>query len=129
MLDMITRRNNDFLAVARAIYADSPVPMTQRELAEKASHHPAPCYYVTYDYALRNLSVMRRGHLPIRSGRRREMFREIDRKVAWLQRRHPDLTLGRALQRVLAQESASQFFIHPKRAEALLNTVRQRETA
>lgn len=124
-MDMIERRNRDLLRAARAIYAASPVPMSQQELAAQAARSQAPCYYVTYDYALRVLSRMRRGGRPDGDELRQRMYAEMEAKAAEIQRRRPQATLGQAVASVLAECRASAFFVKGKTVENLMSLKRQ----
>lgn len=82
----------------------------------------APGYYLTYDYARRLLSDfrhrrLRRKYNPLR----RDMIREIARKIDRMKQRHPDMSEGEALTMVLTSGCASRFFISPASARRIIN--------
>ena len=121
MFNLIETRNRHFRQVCRNIMEQAPAGQTfsTAELAGRAARHKAPCYYCTYEYALRSLRVLRHGRMAFREGRRLDMWREIDAKVSGRQARTGE-SLPVALANVLATSTASQFFISPRRAHALV---------
>lgn len=118
MLDLVNLRNRHFKEACRRVMAQSDRPLTTAEIAARAASQPAPCYYCTYEYALRCIRVLRHGRLHVKEGRRARMWREIDGKTRLVQERH-GISLPAALMRVLAECTASEFFISPQRAYIL----------
>lgn len=126
MMNLIDTRNRHFIARCRRIMLETPAgePISREKVARQAAMSPAPCYYCTYEYALRMLRVLRHGRLPLRNDRRRAMFEEIDAKTARLQELRPGMSLPAALAHVLAAGRASQFFISPATALSLAERLR-----
>lgn len=127
MLTLIEKRNRDFIDASRKVIAAMKANgerhlMTFTEIAIRTAAYPAPCYYVSHEYALRVLRVMRHGRLTFRRDRRREMFEELDRKVRQLQDK-TGMSLNYALWNVLEHSSASSFFINPSTAVRLMQYV------
>lgn len=127
MLDLIQQRNDNFLAAARQVIAAMKTThgndeITWSEISRQAALRPAPAYYVTYEYALRVIRVLRHGRMGMRRDRRREMFEEINNKVSVIE----NLTgssLPAALDYVLKNCPASQFFISPATAVRLTQKI------
>ncbi|MDE5734561.1 MAG: hypothetical protein K2H83_05390 [Duncaniella sp.] len=126
MMNLIDTRNRHFITRCRQIMLDTPAgePISRESVARRAAMSPAPCYYCTYEYALRMLRVLRHGRLPLRNDRRRAMFEEIDARVARLQELRPGTSLPTALAHVLAEGRASQYFISPATALSLAERLR-----
>ncbi len=80
------------------------------DLIRAAVAAPAPNYYLCYDYALRQVGRHVRNERFSRS-RRHAMIAELADKCREVRRRHPRLTLGQALARLLNDEPASSFFL------------------
>lgn len=112
-------RDRDFYRVCRLIASSSCKPLTQREIVALAVNHPAPAYYVDYDYALRVLGNI--GKMPRDAAARasRGKWLELyDRCMAAMAAGAPDA--GRALVDVLASGHASGFFISVSRGLRIL---------
>ena len=126
MLNLVETRNRHFIARCRQLMADTPAghEISRADIAERAAMSPAPCYYCSYDYALRMLRVLRHGRLNLRRDRRLAMWQEIDAKVTALMERRPEYNLPRALAHILASATASQFFISPSTALTLAERLR-----
>ncbi len=127
MHDLILQRNSDFLAATRQVIAAMKTTpgndeMTWGEISRQAALRPAPTYYVTYEYALRVIRVLRHGRMGLRRDRRREMFEEINRKVTAVQNA-TGTSLPSALDYVLKNCPASQFFISPATAVRLTQKI------
>lgn len=101
---------------------DPEKPLNMSEVARLAAESPAPCYYCTFEYALRMLRVLRHGKMRLRRDRRLEMWTEINEKVSRLME-STGYTLQVALAHVLASASASRFFISPATAYRLANSL------
>lgn len=129
MYYLITLRNRHFLEAARRVISSIPAghPVSLRYVASQAALEPAPCYYCTYEYALRMLRVLRHGRLKLRNDRRLALWEELDRRAGRLMERH-GYRLDFALANVLADGHASQFFISPARAMDLLRSSFDPET-
>lgn len=121
MLNLANTRNRHFLRTCRSLMAELPAsqPINLHAIAARAAKRPAPHYYCTYPFALRNLRRLRAGRLTPQS-RRYDMWLELYRKVTDHMERH-SVNLPEALSNVLAAESASQYFISPSRAASLLS--------
>ena len=124
MLNLIQKRNRDFIDASRKVIASMKNNnethfMTFAEIARRTAASPAPAYYVTHEYALRVLRVMRHGRLGMRRDRRREMFQELDNKVSVMQMR-TGMSLPDALWHILENCPASSFFINPTTAIRLM---------
>lgn len=101
--------------------AESHGNLTIAEIARLAADSPAPGYYVSYDLARRIVTEIRKGSFSVRNSRRRQMWFEIERKVASFERRgHPT---HRAVAIVLTSALASSFFISPHRARHIAETI------
>lgn len=126
MLSLIETRNRHFIARCRQLMAETPAgtPISREDIARRAALSPAPCYYCSYEYALRVIRVLRHGRLPMRRDRRLAMYEEINGKINKLMERNPSYSLPRALGHVLASASASQFFIAPATALTLAEKLR-----
>ncbi|MCM1163111.1 MAG: hypothetical protein NC339_02510 [Muribaculaceae bacterium] len=126
MLNLVETRNRHFIARCRQLMAETPagVAISRRDIAHRAALSPAPCYYCSYEYALRVIRVLRHGRMPMRRDRRLEMYEEINSKINRLMERNPAYTLPRALGHVLASATASQFFISPATALSLAERLR-----
>lgn len=121
MYSLIALRNRHFLETARCVLSTIPAghPVSLAYVATEASLQPAPCYYCTFEYALRMLRILRHGRLKLRNDRRLLLWQELDSRVSRLMDRH-GYRLDFALANVLASGHASQFFISPARAMDLL---------
>ncbi len=111
MLELITRRNRDFAQRCKEIMALNHAPESLTSLAARAASSAAPCYYVSYDMAVRTVRELRRGELTTISPLRRAMWEEISRKVASFEAR--GYGYHRAVEAVLRTATASSFFISP----------------
>lgn len=129
MYSLVTLRNRHFLEAARRVVATIPAghPVSLRYVASAAALEPAPCYYCTFEYALRMLRVLRHGRLHLRNDRRLALWKELDARATRLMERH-GYRLDFALANVLAAGHASQFFISPDRAMDILRSAFNHET-
>lgn len=129
MYSLVTLRNRHFLEAARRVVATVPAghPVSLRYVASAAALEPAPCYYCTFEYALRMLRVLRHGRLHLRNDRRLALWKELDVRATRLMERH-GYRLDFALANVLAAGHASQFFISPDRAMDILRSAFNPET-
>lgn len=130
MLSLVETRNRHFLAACREIILSLPAgtDIDLADVAARAAKSPAPCYYCTYEYALRMLRVLRHGRLELRRDRRRQLWEELNVKVSLLMARRR-CRLPEALASVLAAGSASQFFISPATALRLVQRLRSRSAS
>lgn len=121
MLSLIQLRNRHFMLAVRSIVESHPdgKNLDLDTVASLASIRQAPCYYCTYNYALRVLRVLRHGRLRLRRDRRYALWREINDRVDRLIEVR-GITLPEALANVLADGCASQFFIAPSTAARIL---------
>ncbi|MDE6415775.1 MAG: hypothetical protein K2K68_01960 [Duncaniella sp.] len=111
MLELVDRRNRDFARRCKEIMELNHAPESLSSLAAKAAASAAPCYYVSYDMAVRTVREYRRGELGTISPLRRSMWEEISRKVASFEAR--GYGYHRAVETVLRTATASSFFISP----------------
>ena len=111
MLEQIERRNRDFARRCKEIMELNHAPETLTSLATRAAESEAPCYYVSYDMAVRTVREYRRGELATISPLRRAMWEEISRKVAAFEQR--GYGYHRAVETVLRTATASSFFVSP----------------
>lgn len=95
------------------------------EIVARAVRSPAPGYYLDYDYALTTLYRVRNGMRP-RRHEKRQMWEEIERKVNGIITSGDEPTLAGALNRVLADERASRYFITPGYGKKLYEQLRRR---
>lgn len=107
--------------IVKRYIKNGDIPSTTT-LINEAVESRAPGYYLTYDYARRLLSDfrhqrLRRKYNPLR----RDMIREIAKKIDSMKRRHPDLSDQEALTMVLTSGNASRFFISPASARRIIN--------
>ncbi len=125
MMTLIETRNRHFMKACREIIHSLPreTGIDLAEVARMAAMSPAPHYYCTYEYALRMLRVLRHGRLELRRDRRRLMWEELNIKTRLYETRHR-CRMPEALAKVLAGESASQFFISPSTALRLVQSLR-----
>lgn len=125
------RRHKDFLAACRRIVASQPKgaqPLMVGDVARLAAQSPAPCYYVSFDYALRMYNrILRQGTSGV-LGPMGRCWQEIADKVrGMVDRSEGRLSVKQAMARVLAGESASSFFLSPPTARRLYHhALRQR---
>lgn len=126
MLNLVDTRNRHFIARCRQLIAETPKgqPISRADIARRAALSPAPCYYCSYEYALRMLRVVRHGRLTLRRDRRLAMWEEINAKVTSLMERRPEYNLPRAVAHILASATASQFFISDATALSLAERLR-----
>lgn len=96
-----------------------------REIVARAVRSSAPGYYLDYDYALTTLYRVRNGMRPRRQ-EKRLMWDEIERKVNGIIASGEEPTLASALNRVLADERASRYFITPGYGKKLYEQLRRR---
>ncbi len=101
--------------------AASCAPQIVTALATMAAESAAPCYYVSYDMAVRTVRELRRGQLATLSPLRRRMWEEIDRKVASFEAR--GMGYHRAVSAVLRTATASSFFISPVTARHIASGI------
>ncbi|MDE6484759.1 MAG: hypothetical protein K2L14_05150 [Duncaniella sp.] len=111
MLELIERRNRDFSRRCKEIMELNHAPESLSALASRAAASEAPCYYVSYDMAVRTVREYRRGELATISPLRRAMWAEISRKVDSFEAR--GYGYHRAVEAVLRTATASSFFISP----------------
>lgn len=78
---------------------------------EAVSRSKASAYYLSYEYARRRLSEMRR-RKRVCSSRRQGLWAELEKRVSFEIRRN-GVNEGHALAAVLAQGDASSFFLSP----------------
>lgn len=82
-----------------------------QRVIEAVSRSRASAYYLTYEYALRRLSEIRRRKRAC-SSRRRGLWAELEQRVCFEIKRN-GVNAGDALAAVLAQGDASSFFLSP----------------
>ena len=123
MYSLIQLRNRHFLEAARRVVATIPAghPVSLAYVASQAALEPAPCYYCTFEYALRMLRVLRHGRLRLRNDRRLPLWHELNNRVNRLMST-TGYSLDFALAHVMASGGASQFFISQARAADLLRS-------
>ncbi len=121
MLELIDRRNRDFARRCKEIMEQNHAPLSLTALATMAAESAAPCYYVSYDMAVRTVRELRRGQLATLSPLRRRMWEEIDRKVASFEAR--GMGYHRAVSAVLRTATASSFFISPVTARHIASGI------
>ena len=95
------------------------------EIVARAVGCDAPGYYLDYDYALTTLYRVRNGMKP-RRHEKRLMWDEIEGKVNAVIASGEELTIAAALNRVLADERASRYFITPGYGKKLYEQLRRR---
>lgn len=126
MLDLIEERNRDFMkataAVLRRLRRAGLKRVSLKQLSEIAAAEEAPRYYVTEEYAMRVLSVIRRGKNCLPGGRRGAMFRELNEKVRQMEE-SKGLSMRHALYFVLEYSKASSFFISEPTAVRLAQRI------
>lgn len=99
----------------KVIASSTDKQLTLKKVAAMAGKSSTGGYYLTFDYALRVLRRMRRYHTPVPDNSAGRRMAEIERRTAALQQRR-GLTDREALTMVLADGSASSFFICPDTA-------------
>ncbi len=114
MLEFINQRDSDYIASCRKI-CDGLRPgerLSCHELAKRAIMSGAPSYYITFDYAYRQLRSLRNNRLPPGQNElKRLMWSEIALKTDQCKERMRIRADFQALSLVLARNSASRFFI------------------
>lgn len=112
-MEYIEMRNRDFMCEVgrqkKRLISAGTNPSVD-DLIRAAVVAPAPNYYLSYDYALRQVGRHVR-NVPASRSRRRAMIAELADKCCAMRRRHPRLSLGQALARLLNDEPASSFFL------------------
>lgn len=100
--------------------------MVAREIVARAVESEAPGYYLDYEYALLTLYRMRNG-MRARRRDKREMWDEIEGKVnAALEESGGTISIATALNRVLAEERASRYFITAEYGKKLYEQLRRK---
>ncbi|MDE6100849.1 MAG: hypothetical protein K2G01_07365 [Paramuribaculum sp.] len=123
---MKNRRNRDFLRICRRIISESTRPLTAAQIAKAAAESPAPEFYVTFPYARRRLSQLRRnGTDRNRSDGPTAAFDELRRRVDRLMTRK-DITESEALALVLCEGNAPRFYLRPAAALFLYGQLRRK---
>ncbi len=119
-------RNRHFMEACRKVLSES-AGLTAAMVAERAAALPAPCYYITYGYALRRLRALRKQGDPSAGNPKgaRALWAELHLRVDALSRRH-GISDSEALARVLAEGRASSFFLAPRSALRLYQAIRFR---
>lgn len=86
MYSLVTLRNRHFLEAARRVLSTLPAgrPVSLEHLASLTALEPAPCYYCTFEYALRMLRVLRHGRLKLRNDRRLALWEELNSRASRL---------------------------------------------
>ncbi len=118
-----TPRNRHFMCIVRQLLATGQYN-SLAEVTAAAASHPAPQYYVSYDYALRRLRNGGPVHTERMTTAGEAMWRELSGKVARVQEIY-DINLAEALQRVLTDSRASSFFLSPSSALRLYHQLRR----
>lgn len=121
MFSLIDIRNRHFIDAAQRFVDSLPKDfyIDIATIAARVASSPAPCYYCNYLYALRMVYVYRNGHIKLKEGRRKALWAELNRKVDAVIERH-NCPVSDALALVLSRGQASQFFISPITAAAIL---------
>lgn len=95
--------------------------LTFEQMVKLTLESPAPAYYVDPDYAVRQLSRLRRGILShSTSSLKRQMWEELHQRTTAIMARHRLTSYTDALYRVLADGHASRFFISAHTAAPVL---------
>ncbi len=115
-----SRRNDTYLHLCRQIYDSDPATTISQVAAQASAAMPGQPYNLSFDYAMRMLSLYRRGKLP---ERRTPRWAHLSARVEALQRRH-NLTLGQALQRELTDGTAPARQLSPSYARRLFQRLR-----
>ncbi|MDE7119162.1 MAG: hypothetical protein K2O10_00980 [Muribaculaceae bacterium] len=116
MLLNYQQRNADFLAAARQAARRELAAghtLSTRSLIDMELSQPAPAYYVSAEYVLRRLRLLKSGRATCSNPRRKAMFDEIEHKFNQLRAKHPDADHFTLLDDMLGHDGpgASSFFI------------------
>ena len=86
---------------------------------------PAPRFWVSEARAARICSLMRKGHdvTVSMTPEKRDMYREIYRRVEALRAEHPEMSVGDLVFTVVNSE-APRYYLSPKRAEQLIQNAK-----
>lgn len=124
-ITMKNRRDRDFLRICRRIVSESTRPLTAAQIAKAAAESPAPEFYVTFTYARRRLSYLRRNGLDSTThDGPTAAFDELRRRVDRLMARK-GITESEALALVLCEGNAPRFYIRPAAAAFLYGRLRR----
>ena len=115
MLNLIHQRNADLMKAIRREIASSPYGTPIMETLSRAVEQPAPRFYVTFESALRAVSLSLAGKTPCRDIRRKRQWHDLTSLVADLLDKQPR-PLTMAVARVLTTAHAPSFYISPARA-------------
>ena len=119
-------RDRHFLQACRRVVSETNRPLTVAEVALAAAASPAPEFYVSFNYALRKLRILReRGMDNIPEFGPTAAFRDLDRRVAKRMSRTGE-TDTEALSAVLAEGKAPCFYLRPGGAIYLYHVLRKR---
>ncbi len=123
----LIQRNADFMRAVRQQWKKSseagrPVDINSI-LGEVLSGH-APEFYVSYDTAYKNVSLARRGALPMSLDRlRRKMWIDLAKRVDDIMADNKQWSYGRALVEAIDRGDAPSWYLNPMYARSLYYTL------
>lgn len=127
IITMKNMRDRDFMLACCKIVEATGGRLTQAQVARRAASMEAPAFYVSFDYAMRRLSAMRRCNKPLRlTGGAADLFVELNLRVS-MKMALGDRKLSQALTEVLSEGRASGFFLTPASAVFLYKRLRREQ--
>lgn len=132
MLLNYQQRNADFLRAARRVARqelEAGRTLSTRSLIDTVLRQPAPAYYVSAEYVLRRMRLLKSGRATCSNPRRAAMLDEIEQKFNALRQLHPQADPFALLDDMLGPEGpgASSFFLSPEYALRLFSGSARRE--
>ncbi|MCM1348031.1 MAG: hypothetical protein NC338_01350 [Firmicutes bacterium] len=117
-------RDRDFMRECRRIAANSKERLTMSQVAVAASRVKAPEFYLSYDYALRQLRTLtKREFKGISRCGAKAVFLELRKRVDRIMKRS-NLSEADALLKVLLDGNAPRFYLTEGAAVNLLSRLR-----
>ena len=124
---LLAMRNKELIESYKRILRDEYArggTIDRRRVVMRVLRESRPMFHVSYDHAYKVLSVARRrGFNHFKHPHRRQMWRELASLVHDEMHRHPRLSMGDALSRVLASCRASSFYLSPDYCYKLLGNI------
>lgn len=118
-------RDKHFMDACRKLMSDPQSNFSSsRALTARAAMTPAPSFYLSFDYALRKIRLIRKGMCHPEPGIRGRKWTEIIDRMERIMERH-GIDDSQALARVL-ESRAPQYYIEPRTALRLYFRIRHR---
>lgn len=117
-------RDRDFVKAYEKVmhgYGKNAPYISRREIVAQALVNGAPKFYITYEMAHRNVSlILRNRPLPCNNPLKKEMYKDIAQLTSEYMQKNQEISFNEALITVLSTYPAPRFYINETSANSLI---------